>query len=97
MVTPLPVNFSGGFPEMGAYIGTATMGWFWVVMLLVILVITIVFLMEFGFIRAIAMALFFVTMLTLPLRFLGYVGDYILFMFVILTAVMAWVLYATSE
>ena len=82
---------------MGAYIGTATMGWFWVVMLLVILVITIVFLMEFGFIRAIAMALFFVTMLTLPLRFLGYVGDYILFMFVILTAVMAWVLYATSE
>jgi hypothetical protein len=97
MVTPLPVNFSGGFPEMGAYIGTATMGWFWVVMLLVILVITIVFLMEFGFVRATAMALFFCTLLALPLRFLSYIGDFVLFIFVIMTAIMAWVLYATSD
>jgi len=97
MVTQLPVNFSGGFTELGGYIGTATMGWFWIVMLLVIFIITVVFLMEFGWVRASTMSLFFCTMLALPLRFLGYIGDYILFIFVILTAVMAWILYATSE
>jgi hypothetical protein len=96
-LTPLPVNFSGGLPEMGAYIGTATLGWFWIVILLVIFIIAVVFLMEFGWVRATTMALFFCTILALPLRFLSYIGDYVLFIFVILTAVMAWVLYATSE
>ena len=95
--TPLPVNFTGGFPEIGGYIGTATLGWFWVIILIIVFVIAVVFLMEFGFIRAITMALFFCAILSLPLRFLGYIGDFVMFILLILSAVFGWVLYATTE
>jgi hypothetical protein len=98
MVTALPVNFSGGFVEIGAYIGTATNGWFWILIgLIVPLIISIVFLMEFGFVRATAMSLFWISLLAFPLRFLGYIGDFVLFIFIILACVMGWILYATSE
>lgn len=89
---PLPENLTDSFVGLGAYMNVASDGWFWIAMLLAILVICIISLMDYGFFRASTSSLFFVTVLTIILRFLGYVGDQILITFIILLAASAFIM-----
>lgn len=93
---PLPTNITG-LQSLGAYMNTATFDWFWIITLLTINVIAFLWLSQFGFKRAAATSLFVVTLLVMPLRLLGYVGDSILFTWGILTAMSIVLLYYTDE
>ena len=93
---PLPTNITG-LQSLGAYMNTATSGWFWIAMILTINIISFLWLSQFGFKRAAATSLFLMTMLVMPLRLLGYVGDNILFTYGILTAMSIVLLYYTDE
>jgi len=93
---PLPTN-STGIVHLGSWVNSATEGFFWLSILMTITIISFTYMSRFGFSRAAASSLFFSILLALPLRFLGYIGDMVLFTYGILLAASVVLLFLFGE
>jgi len=93
---PLPVNLTGpvGFAQ---WVGIASEGWYWIVILLAVTIISISWMAQFGIAKAFASTFFFMTSIALIMRFLELIGDNIVFIYVILLSASVLMLFIMED
>jgi hypothetical protein len=75
---------------------TASNGWFWLTMLISINIVMLTWMSQYGW-RGISATMFVMTLLVLPLRFLGLVQDYVLVAYVLLAAASMIIMWVKTE